>query len=600
MDSEQVIHSEDMTLKRVLQDFYRVPDYQREYVWGETDPKGERGDEVDQFLNDVNTEFEAATEEQAPEYFIGTIVVCPAAGGVLELIDGQQRSTTAFLTLCAIRDYLKKLGVSLPDDLPGQIAASSTDWKGQTVHRLRLDLQYEDAGNILQDYSEGKGADARLGETRSITNMANAYKTIFEFLQANCKDDPNSVRAFYGYFTNKVKLIRITTPSVAKALKIFETINDRGVGLDAMDLLKNLLFMSAKPNEFSKLKNTWKEITDQIYSAREKPLRFLRYFLFATYRCDPRLREDGIYDWFLKNDTQTQIKASPLSFASKLLDGAEAYKHLSKGHNIAGIVEHGVTNTRILGGKSIRQHFILLLAGRHLNSSLFSRLADEIEQTMCIWLVTSTPGKEYERLIVEWAGRLRTITELDAFNAFIGETFALARTTLKEKFSVAMQSAKKTDMRAFRVRYLLAKLTQHLDLQAYGKEGGQSALAHYVDGRNDIEHILPENPSPQALLEFGEGAVDQDVTQRLGNLLLLEESVNRAIQNDAYSAKKIAYPSSQFLLTRCIAGHLPVGTNDRITRATRDIPNFETWNRKGIEARQKYLAKLSAEVWNVA
>jgi Protein of unknown function DUF262 len=78
LDAEQAIHSEDMTLKRVLQDFYRVPDYQREYVWGEADPKGERGDEVEQFLNDINTEFEAATDENAPEYFIGTVVVCPS------------------------------------------------------------------------------------------------------------------------------------------------------------------------------------------------------------------------------------------------------------------------------------------------------------------------------------------------------------------------------------------------------------------------------------------------------------------------------------------------------------------------------------------
>ena len=40
-----------------------------------------------------------------------------------------------------------------------------------------------------------------------------------------------------------LELIQIKTRSVAHALKIFETINDRGKGLDAMDLLKNLMFM---------------------------------------------------------------------------------------------------------------------------------------------------------------------------------------------------------------------------------------------------------------------------------------------------------------------------------------------------------------------
>lgn len=201
--TEQNIHSEDMTLKRVLQDFYRVPDYQREYVWGETDPKDERGDEVEQFLNDIHTEFEAASEENAPEYFIGTIVVCPSEGGVLELIDGQQRTTTTFLMLCAIRDYLVELSKPLPDDLPGQIAASSTDWRGMTAHRLRLDLQYDDAAGILQEYADGKGISARQQGTRSITNMANAYATVSEFLQANCKDDAVAVRAFYGYSRTK-------------------------------------------------------------------------------------------------------------------------------------------------------------------------------------------------------------------------------------------------------------------------------------------------------------------------------------------------------------------------------------------------------------
>src|SRR5690606_15988254 len=67
------IDPQDKNLKELFQDFYRVPDYQREYVWGETDPKGEGGEEVDQFLNDIHIEFQNATKDDAPEYFIGTI-----------------------------------------------------------------------------------------------------------------------------------------------------------------------------------------------------------------------------------------------------------------------------------------------------------------------------------------------------------------------------------------------------------------------------------------------------------------------------------------------------------------------------------------------
>src|SRR6185437_7518779 len=180
------------------------------------------------------------------------------------------------------------------------------DWQGQTIRRVRLDLQYDDSRGVLDHYAKGDWANAPMTGTRSIANIASAYRAIREFLNTQFKEDASFIRRFYGYFTNKVKMIRIETASVAKALKIFETINDRGVGLDAMDLLKNLLFMNAGQADFVKLKNTWKQITDAIYGAREKPLRFLRYFLFADYDvADAKLQEDAIYDWFLKNEGQT-------------------------------------------------------------------------------------------------------------------------------------------------------------------------------------------------------------------------------------------------------------------------------------------------------
>ncbi len=276
------IDPQDKSLKTLFQDFYRVPDYQREYVWGETNPKGEGGEEVDQFLNDIHAEYENATSQDAPEYFIGTIVVCRGEDGVFDLIDGQQRTTTAFITLCAIRDALKDLGATVPDELKAQIAASDIDWQGNSKDRLRLDLQYEDAGDVLEIYANGDAGEAKRDGTRSIRNIGNAYQTVREFLRTTLEDNPDQIRRFYGYLTNKVKIIRIETPTLAMALKIFETINDRGVGLDAMDLLKNLLFMHAKGDQFAKLKTHWKALTDAIYQAGEKPLRFLRYYLLAT------------------------------------------------------------------------------------------------------------------------------------------------------------------------------------------------------------------------------------------------------------------------------------------------------------------------------
>lgn len=597
------IDPQDKSLKTLFQDFYRVPDYQREYVWGETNPKGEGGEEVDQFLTDIHSEYENATKDDAPEYFIGTIVVCRGDDEVFDLIDGQQRTTTGFITLCAIRDALAEHGVTVPEELKGQIAFSTLDWQGNAEHRLRLDLQYEDAGGVLDLYAKGEAANVQRDGTRSIRNIGNAYQTVREFLRTTLADDPDQIRRFYGYLTNKVKIIRIETPTLAMALKIFETINDRGVGLDAMDLLKNLLFMHAKDGQFAKLKTLWKELTDAIYRAGEKPLRFLRYYMLATYDLDGKLREDAIYDWFQKNAAISGHETDPIGFATRLLEAARAYGNFAQGLNVAGGPEVGIQNTQLLGGKSIKQHFMILLAGRHLAPQHFSRLAIEIEKTMFAWLITGTPGKEYERRIIEAAHVLRDIkaSDAEAFNAFVQEHLVAERVNLAREFDLALKGLSTRNVRAFRLRYLLAKLTQHVDLAAYGPSESRSRLADYTAGGNDIEHILPDKGHAVALAEFGDRADDQELIQSLGNLLLIEKSINRAISNGEYSSKITAYRQSKFLLTKCQAdtASAEVGVADRITTTVQSLKCWSSWNAGAVGDRQAFLTKLAQQIFDV-
>ena len=61
--------------------------------------------------------------------------------------------------MCAIRDALADIGAAVPEELGNQIAASTIDWQGLTTYRLRLDVQYEDAGGVLQGYAEGKALE---------------------------------------------------------------------------------------------------------------------------------------------------------------------------------------------------------------------------------------------------------------------------------------------------------------------------------------------------------------------------------------------------------------------------------------------------------
>ncbi len=599
MTNSKTIDSEDLNIAKVFQSFYRVPDYQREYVWGEKDAQGERGDEVEQFLHDIHTEFEQATKDNAPEYFIGTIVVCEGKDGVFDLIDGQQRTTTSFLTLCAIRDTMADLDLEIPSTLSDQISSSSTNWEGETVKRMRLDLQYEDASDVLSDYGEGKGYEARREGTRSIRNLANAYDAIREFLKDEFADNGAELKRFHGYFTNKVKLIRIQTPSVSRALKIFETINDRGVGLDAMDLLKNLLFMNAKEEQFAKLRTEWKELSQELYHAGEKPLRFLRYFILASFNVkEAKLREEEIYDWLVKANDQTNHSKDPLGFAAMLKSGARDYRHFAKGENPAGKFEHGLHNTRALGGSAIKIHYILLLAGRQLDSANFTRLCDGIEQVMCTWLIAEVTAKDYERVIIQAAKVLREVkTEAD-FEAFYARYIEGQKAIHRDKFVEALRSIKVGDVRQFRLKYLLAKFTQYFDIEAYGT-AGNDRLSDYLISKNEIEHIHAQDPDEESKSEFGEGAGDPSHIQRLGNLILLEKSPNAVASNAAYSKKAAVYPSSKFLLTRCQCSLLQIGQSDQITKTMAHLNPAPVWNAIAIEERQNWYAETALDVWHL-
>ena len=587
--SEQTIQSQDIKIAEIFQAFYVVPDYQREYVW--------QTEQVEQLLTDVNTELGGQPPAQAPEYFIGSIVVCPGQEGVLDLIDGQQRMTTLFLTLCAIRDRMLNLNASPPGAIQPQIAAMSTDASGNDVFRYRLDLQYEDSGDVLVNIAESNGAASVTGNTRSIDNIRNAYDTAYSFLTREFGDNIESIRAFYGYLTNKVKLIRIHTENVAKALKIFETINDRGVGLDSMDLLKNLLFMKADRVKFDKLKGLWKQLQDTIHNAHEKPLRFLRYFIFSRYKVD-LLREDEIYGWFSKNSTTCGYAANPIGFAGELLESATAYSRFLEGKDEKGQVRPSLVSLNALAGSASRQHLILLLAGRHLDGPLFDRLIREIENLLFIYTVSRENTRTFERSFARWAQDLRDVTTETQLKDFLTKSIDPAKNELAPRFNEAMNRLDYHSLQKYRLRYLLAKVSQFIDINAYGETEGTRWLATYMSNEYEIEHIHPNDPSPKCVQEFGLASIP-DVAQRLGNLTLIEKSINASLSNGPFSEKRDIYKQSKLLLTRALAEQPKVGVDTKIDRAVKDLKPFEVWNEKTIGKRQEMLRLLAQKVWQI-
>lgn len=587
--STQSIHSSDINITKLFQDFYSVPDYQREYVW--------QAEQVEQLLTDIYGELNGANPEVAPEYFIGSIVVCPGEDGVFDLIDGQQRMTTVFLTLCAIRDWFIARNETPPGPLGTAIATTSSDAFGTDVFRYRLDLQYEDSGDVVVQIAEGKGPAVTGKITRSIKNIINAYQSVTAFLNQQSGGDPAAIRIFYGYFMNKVKLIRIETEDVAKALKIFETINDRGVGLDSMDLLKNLLFMKSKREEFEKLKELWKSLQDTIHGAGEKPLRFLRYFIFSRYQVDA-LREDEIYGWLSKNEKLCGYATDPAKFAKELLDAAKAYGMFLGGRDASGRERPGLQNLRHLGGSAARQHLILLLAGRHLEEKLFNRLVAEVENLFFLYVACRENTRDFERNFARWAPELRAVKTDVELEKFLTARIEKSKASLSSRFDEMFKRLTSAELQVYRLRYILAKLNQHIELAAYGETEGTKWLKNYIASEFQIEHIQPTNPNSIAVAEFGE-ITARGLINRLGNLVLVEKSINASLGNKPFSEKRKVYPKSKLLLVHAISERPKVGVNTSVDRAVRELAIFETWNEAMIISRQDLLAKLAHKIWNV-
>ena len=106
-------------------------------------------------------------------------------------------------------------------------------------------------------------------------------------------------------------------------------------------------------------------------------------------------------------------------------------------------------------------------------------------------------------------------------------------------------------MQQYRIKFILAKITAYVDALRMGKEE-IADLSNYTETAVEIEHIMPQTCNDRAAY----GVTDDEFNvyiNRLGNLTLLENSINHSIQNQIYAEKADAYKGSKFYLTSAIS-----------------------------------------------
>ncbi|MCK9558045.1 MAG: DUF262 domain-containing protein [Candidatus Cloacimonetes bacterium] len=588
--------------------FYNVPDYQREYVWQEK--------EVVRLLDDIVDEMDGNSKT---EYFVGTVIVTPRGSvNQYDVIDGQQRLTTFYLILCAMKALFDQREEE--NEINSLLSSSKVLDTGKTKKILKLEPKYDGAFEIIQCIIKVNGDS--LTTTKAIKasgvntygalkNIVNAYVTIYDYLNDNfAKTD--ELFKFWAYLANHVVFIQIST-EISSALKIFETINERGIGLNPMDLMKNLIFRQADAEEFSKLKDEWKKITKPLEERQEKPLRFLRYYLMSNYpidnsRKDNILREDEIYDWLVdeNNANLCGYRKDPFAFVKHLIDNLNCYLAYINGKDKDGKENVYTDNLRMLCGGAFSLHYILMLAVRSLPTDLFNHFVKKLEIFLFYYIFTKTPTKELERYFAQWVGELRDITKLTDPD--------LQKTALDEfidKHFVPNVQAKQTELQAFlgnytlgtlqyyRTKYFLAKIAQYIEQQFTGVNDKRS-LRDFSGF--EIEHILPDNPEDWLRTEFVNGNPNSDYDlckTKLGNLTLLEKTANIVASNSRYLDKCSQYRVSGIYLTRSLVEMPTIGNQSSVNRINQYLKVFPDWNAAAIDERQQLLINLALEVWKI-
>lgn len=249
-----------------------VPEYQRPYEWEE--------EHVDTLFDDL-WEFSASKEEDDEDYFLGCIVFFEN-DGEYEIIDGQQRLTSFFLFLRAIygilekgeetaesKNFMSKIAKSIwpEDDLTGKV------FKDRTLLESRVvDSQY---GDVLAKILTTGMTDEEKSDHYSIN-----FRRFQERFAKAAADNSLSIYRFLNDVTKHVIVFPIQTDTQETALRIFSTLNDRGLPLSDADIFKAKMYGFFDGEKKEAFIAEWKALDERAVEAEEGIQQLFYYYMF--------------------------------------------------------------------------------------------------------------------------------------------------------------------------------------------------------------------------------------------------------------------------------------------------------------------------------
>lgn len=272
--------------------YYTIPKYQREYTWSYR--------EWEALYNDIS--------ENNDEYFIGSIICIPLGDVInpyLEVIDGQQRLTTISLFLAAIYTCLKKYRDYLSEDDQDVLPSLRKTLKSKnSPNEMKLVPQIQNNNKDDYDYLmnslELRNASAPRHAYFPTRKIARCYEYFLSRIAKEMEDKCNeeAVNFLLGKY-NKVKqamLVKIEVSTHSDAYVLFESLNNRGTPLTAIDLMKNLIMARAESHNLTidDCFNRWQILLGNLsddYSIQERFFR--QYYNAFKHRLNEPFQSDN-------------------------------------------------------------------------------------------------------------------------------------------------------------------------------------------------------------------------------------------------------------------------------------------------------------------
>lgn len=531
-----------------------IPVYQRNYTWT-------TGKEVKQYFNDLKS----VLLGQYDKHFMGIMIYLDTPidfrSHEFSIIDGQQRLTTTFLLLYAVKEIMIHRGMRQEADaLNNQYLINP-----YSVDKMKYKLK-----PLVADDEVCQKIVA--GDLSSITETgSNVYKN-YIWLR-------DEIEKLLGQFSlndilmsmNKLYIVCVPISQDDYPQKIFESINATGAKLTASDLIRNFMLMpimSDKQEEY--YAKYWKRLEDLLTNDSKKLEAFFRLYLAAKNKTLPN--KTAVYNIFVEWFDKTKGTLGIEGIFKDIVKYAEYYYTIYK-------QDINVIDKQIRG--SIREfRYVLSEMPAPLFMELYSLVQNGLvtmEQFNDVMCMTNTYlirralcGLDTSDITRLFPSLLNDILN-DCAKDFSKLVDSFKRNLVNKNKGNSMEMPDDVKLydsvinsNMYNLRITVRMFFDKLELSDNPAPVDLSVLS--------IEHLMPQTPTAEWYTELG---VDEETYQRnlhrLGNLTLATKPDNSKMQNKVWQYKNDILSSTAHL------------------KMNEDLLKKDKWTIKDIDDRTKEL-----------